>query len=224
MILELLLLFYTTGTIKWLIGLGLSIMLLLLVTPLLVSYYVYDRLGLYSMEWLHKDLVGSSVVNIHAGFDEFSNVIEKRYDHTELRVFDFYDPEKHTELSIKRARKRYPIHSNTVPISTKFLPLDDDSVDTIMLIFAVHEIRDDDERIAFFKELSRVLHDDGRVIVVEHLRDMSNFLAYNIGFFHFLPKHTWYDTFEHAKLSIASEIKLSPFISTFILKKNGTTP
>ncbi|MFO0359283.1 MAG: methyltransferase, partial [Flavobacteriales bacterium] len=80
-----------------------------------------------------------------------------------------------------------------------------------------------DERIVFFKELARVTNEDGRIIVTEHLRDLNNFLAYNIGSFHFLSKGNWLDIFERAGISLEKEIKITPFISTFILKKNGNT-
>ncbi len=62
----------------------------------------------------------------------------------------------------------------------------------------------------------------GKIIVTEHLQDRANFLAYNIGFFHFHSRTTWLNTFQSAGLNVADEIKVTPFITTFILDKNGT--
>ena len=59
-------------------------------------------------------------------------------------------------------------------------------------------------------------------IVTEHLRNTINFLAYNIGFFHFHAKATWLKTFESAGFRVTEEIKISAFITTFTLDKNGT--
>jgi len=83
--------------------------------------------------------------------------------------------------------------------------------------FKKHEIRDEKERILFFKELKRILAPKGEIIVVEHLRDTANFLVYNIGFLHFHARQVWIRTFKEAGLTIKSETKHTPFISIFTL-------
>ena len=81
------------------------------------------------------------------------------------------------------------------------------------------------KRTAFFRELRRVLKPDGEIFVTEHFRDLPNFLAYTIGCFHFLSRaRTWERTFAEAGLRIAREQKTTPFITTFILEKDGTAP
>jgi ubiquinone/menaquinone biosynthesis C-methylase UbiE len=192
---------------------------------LIVSYYVYDLSNLYSLDWL-GDLrfeTGSKIVNINAGFDETSESLKAKFPETELVVLDFYDPAKHTEISIKRARKAYPPFPNTGQITTAKLPLRDNSADAIFVILSAHEIRNGEERSLFFNELSRTLKPDGQIVVVEHLRDLPNFLAYNIGSLHFHSRKSWFETFKSANLKIESELKITPFISTFILKKHGTS-
>ena len=192
---------------------------------LLVSFYIYDLAGLYNLSWLEQTGIKTTgnLVNIHAGFDETSHIIQQKYQPKTLTVFDFYDPQKHTELSIKRARKTYPPFPETLPVQTLHLPLANGFADTIFLIFAAHEIRDNEERIIFFKELNRTLDAGGNIVVTEHLRNLPNFLAYNFGFFHFLSRRVWYSTFKNADLCIKQEIKITPFITTFILCKNGNT-
>ena len=190
-----------------------------------VSYYVYDRSNLYSLDWLNDLGIAQAkqLVNINAGFDETSESLQQKYPDAELTVFDFYDPAKHTEVSIERARKAYPAYSGTKIISTNDIPLQPGSADCIFLILAAHEIRNDKERTLFFQQLRNALTANGKIIVVEHLRDMYNFMAYNIGFFHFLSKNNWERTFTSAELSKKKEIKITPFISVFILQKNGST-
>jgi len=191
--------------------------------PLAVSYYVYDLSGLYKLSWLDDMNVQQKtvVLNINAGFDETSALLSLRYPEALLKVYDFYDPLKHTEVSIKRARKRYPPFQGTVAINTLSLPSADMEADYILISFAAHEIRDEGERDAFFRELKRVLKPSGEIIVMEHLRDGPNLLAYNIGFLHFLSHSTWYRTFEKAGLQVISEHKVTPFISKFVLSKYG---
>ncbi|WP_316820535.1 class I SAM-dependent methyltransferase [Pedobacter gandavensis] len=193
------------------------------VISLAVSWYVYDLSGLYQFKWLNASSGYQRIVNINAGFDESTAILCRRFPKAEMRVLDFYDPLKHTEVSIRRARKAYPAYPGTEQINTIKLDLEDHSTDKIFLILSAHEIREEQERILFFKELNRVLHPDGEVFIVEHLRDLPNFLAYNLGFFHFHSRPTWLKTFEHAELAIQEEVKLTPFISTFILVKNGDT-
>ncbi|HMG15548.1 MAG TPA: methyltransferase domain-containing protein, partial [Saprospiraceae bacterium] len=132
-------------------------------------------------------------------------------------------PIKHTEASIKRARKANPPFPGTQTISTHNIPLKDRSTDLITLIMSAHEIRNQRERIVFFNELYRILKTEGKVVIIEHLRDFPNLLAYNIGFFHFHSKSTWLQCFYSSNFSIQNVFKITPFVSCFILKKNGNT-
>lgn len=192
---------------------------------LFVSFYIYDLSALYELDWLgnSEDSEKLKIVNINAGFDETSALLKCKFRNCELVVFDFYDPAQHTEVSIKRARKAYPPYPNTQTVKTDHFPLADHSVDKVFAILSVHEIRGATERGLFFKELHRILKPSGEIIVTEHLRDPANFLAYNIGFLHFHSKASWFRTFSTSGLSLRKELKITPFISTFILEKNGTT-
>jgi ubiquinone/menaquinone biosynthesis C-methylase UbiE len=196
----------------------------LTIISLAVSFYIYDVSGLYKLLWLNDLQFGrkETIININAGFDETSSLLKSRFSDCELLVADFYDPAKHTEVSIKRARKAYPPFPQTQQISTSHLPFESGTADKIFAILSAHEIRNDQERIVFFKELHRVINRTGRIVVTEHLRDSANFLAYNIGTFHFYSRSAWLKTFEAAGLCVSEEIKVTPFITSFILEKNGT--
>lgn len=161
------------------------------IVSLLVSYYVYDRSGLYSFSWLKPFITGkeNTLININAGFDETSGILQQLFP------------------------------SGTETIISEHLPVANDSADLIFLIFAAHEIRNDNERIAFFNELHQKLKADGKIIIVEHLRDLPNFLAYNIGFFHFHSSATWYKTFAAARFTVSRQKKINPFVHVFILER-----
>ena len=196
--------------------------LIITLNSLLVSFYIYDISDLYKLNWLTKigleNTLKQKIINIHAGFDETSHLLAQKFPIDELSVFDFYDAEKHTEISIKRARKVYPPYPNTKPIQTTNLPLSDTSIDTIFLFLAAHEIRNSEERTQFFKELKRICKEDGQIILIEHLRDIPNFLAYTIGFLHFLSSNSWIKNFQDADLSLINRFKITPFITVFVLK------
>lgn len=196
--------------------------LLTMIISLVVSYYVYDFSNLYSLNWL-PNANFKKVLNINAGFDETSQIIKWKFPNCELTICDFYDKEKHTEVSIKRARSAYPPFLGTIQVSTSNLPFKDNEFDYSLAILSAHEIRNKSERVQFFNELRRVTKPNGQIFVTEHLRDFNNFLAYTIGFFHFHSKSTWKETFKLANLSIEREIKSTPFITTFTLKINGNT-
>lgn len=188
---------------------------------LAATVYVYDLSGLYDLNWLNDfDARGKQkIVNINAGFDETSELLQNKFKESELIVFDFYDPSRHKEISIKRARKAYPPYPNTVRIETSKIPLSDNAADVVFAVLSAHEIRDRKERNEFFRELHRIVKSNGRVFAVEHLRDWKNFLAYNIGFFHFHSRAAWLDNFQTAGFAVEREIKITPFLTTFVLKK-----
>lgn len=198
---------------------------LLTATSLVVTWYIYDHSNLYTLDWLETSPPNGpdSLININAGFDETSALLRARYPQAKLTVLDFFNPENHTEASLTRARKAYPPFPGTKLTGTAELPLDDSTADSIFVIFAAHEIREPAERVVFMQELRRCLRPDGKVIVVEHLRDAANLLAYNLGAFHFHSRATWLDAFEAAGLDVENEKKLTPFVSAFFLTRNGTS-
>lgn len=185
-----------------------------------VSWYVYDYTNLYTLDWLDAGNP-AQIININAGFDETSTCLAAKFPAAKLTVYDFYDASKHTEISIERARKAYGAYPGTIVISTSAVP--SSSADLIVVIFAAHEIRDRVERSLFFMQLSQSLNYNGQIIVLEHLRDLPNFMAYNIGFFHFFSRLEWLKTISAAGLIVAKETKLTPFLSAFILQRNGIT-
>ena len=190
-----------------------------LLMPLIISAYVYDFSGYYEFNWLNKiqlkELKPSKIVNINAGFDETSFILKKNFPKSDLQVFDFYNPTEHTEPAIVRARKVSLTYPNTQHIKTDKIPLKDQSVDFVFLLSAAHEIRAFKERVVFLKECKRICKPSGKVIIVEHLRDIPNFFAFSIGFTHFFSKKTWKKAFKGAEFTSFNETKFTPFMSIF---------
>lgn len=205
---------------------ALTVILTITFVSLLVSYYVYDKSGLYHLKWMEKFNIRpeAKVVNINAGFDETSHLIKQKYPRIELQVLDFYDERSHTEVSIRRARKKYKPYPGTKHIKTDGIFLQKDSVDFVFCILSAHEIRNNEERTIFFNQLKNSLSANGKIIVVEHLRDTFNALAYTFGVFHFHGNATWKATFKNAGLTIEDQVKLTPFLTIYTLTKNGNTP
>jgi SAM-dependent methyltransferase len=188
---------------------------------LLATWHAYDASGLYQPSWLAPELKHArSAANIHAGFDETTVLLKSAFPHINWHVFDFYHPAKHTEISIRRARRAHPPSPDTMVIDTDRVPLADGSLDRALLILSAHEIRDHDERVRFFRELKRVLAPGGRVIVTEHLRDPANIAAYTIGAWHFHTRGEWLATFHEAGFRVARGFSNNLLITTFVLDAN----
>jgi ubiquinone/menaquinone biosynthesis C-methylase UbiE len=183
---------------------------------------VYDLSNLYGLEFLPV-LSDQKVISIHAGFDEISTALQKRYPHINLINCDIYNPKQHTEASIKRARKAYPQAEDVVKIETNHIPFDKNEIDVCIAFFSLHEIRNQEEREVFFKELYRILKPKAKVYLIEHLRDLPNFMAYSAGFLHFLSKSTWLKTFQSANFELKHHNKHTPFVNVFILQKHDPT-
>lgn len=191
-----------------------------LIMPLIVSAYVYDFSGYYNFKWLKNCSIDYSkvkqIVNINAGFDETSFIIKDNFPNADLKVFDFYDSEKHTEPAIIRARKVSLVYPGTQQIKSNLIKMNNQSADLIFLLSAAHEIRSNCEKIQFLKECRRVCKSDGKIIMVEHLRDLPNFLAFSVGFTHFFSKKTWRNAFKNSGFKTFEEVKFTPFMSIFI--------
>lgn len=216
---------FTRDLAQILVVIGGAGILLPIAVSLLVSLYVYDLSGLYDLDWLGeiKLKADGHFANINAGFDETTLLLRQRYRQADIAVYDFYDPQRHTEASIRRARTAYPSLPETAAISTAHIPAADQSMDAVFLIFAAHEVRDDAERTRFMQECRRIVRPDGHVIVTEHLRDAANFAAYTIGFFHFFPLRSWLEVFRGAGLRVERQFLINPFVTTFILIPDGDT-
>lgn len=200
----------------WIISIAFTYGLLM---PLVISAYVYDFSGYYNFNWLKKLSLDKSkpkqIVNINAGFDETSFILKDKFPDADLKVFDFYDQKKHTEPAIIRARKVSLVYPNTKDIKSNKIPLEDNSTDLVFLLSAAHEIREEKERVAFLKECNRICKPNGKIITVEHLRDIPNFFAFSVGFTHFFSRKTWKQAFTNAGLLSFKERKFTPFMSIF---------
>lgn len=210
------LIFWWSDLLYWII---VSAFIYGLIMPLIVSAYVYDFSGYYNFRWLKN--YSSSVIdpkhilNINAGFDETSFIIKNIFPHSELKVFDFYNAKQHTEPAIVRARKVSLIYPGTQQIMSNSIPVKNNSVDIIFLLSAAHEIRSMQEKVQFLQECHRVCKPTGSIIMIEHLRDFPNFIAFSIGYTHFFSKKTWKEAFTKAGFISFTETKFTPFLSIF---------
>lgn len=80
------------------------------------------------------------------------------------------------------------------------------------------ELRSAADRAAWFSEARRCLTRDGRIVLVEHLRDAANFMAFGPGFVHFHSATTWRRARESVGLSCADSFCITAFVRVFVLR------
>lgn len=210
--------------IAWLqacIGLGVIAAVYFLIVSVIASYFVYDHSDLYKLRhWPDRVIPegSTSATLVHAGFDPASRKLIKKYPDLQWTVLDFFDPDTTTETSIRTARKLFPPVQGEIQIKASNWPLQDSSQNVIFIISAAHEIRDDQERASFFKEASRCLTPTGRVVVIEQLRDLRNFMVFGAAVLHFLSYRTWRTSFQAGSLYPIEEFWMSPWMKTFVLE------
>jgi SAM-dependent methyltransferase len=190
------------------------------IASILVTYHVYDRSELYRWTWLEPLLQShpKKWANFHAGLDESSDALRSLFPGSKSTVFDIYDSSEMTEPSIERARQNSLGVADT-RISAGAIPLEADALDAAFVLFAAHEFRNELSRARFFNELARVLARHGRLILVEHLRDAANFVAYGPAFRHFYPRNEWVRVATAAGLTIRAERSITKFVRCFVMAK-----
>jgi SAM-dependent methyltransferase len=196
------------------------------ISSLLASWYIYDHSGVTRWNWLPPILSfpPRQWLNIHAGLDESTPILAELFPNTEFTVLDIYDPVEMTEPSIARARQLRQPSLPAVIGKSNALPLPDGARDTVFLLFAAHEIRLPARRTQFFVEAARVLTDSGQLLLVEHLRDWKNFVAFGPGFLHFYSRNQWLGVAHAAGLTVVREDAVTPFVRSFLLTKVAAAP
>ena len=183
------------------------------VASVAASHWVHDRSPLYSVSLFAEDLPPvRRWALLHAGLDEFSDAIRAQLGDGD--VIDFYDPAVMHEPSIARARrgstaKRRPLRDLGLGVS---------QYDAIFVPLALHEIRSSAERARFLRHMRDALTESGRIILVDHMRDMANVLAFGPGALHFLPERDYRRAIDASGLAVARESTITPLVHAFVLK------
>jgi SAM-dependent methyltransferase len=153
----------------------------------------------------------------HCGFDEALAELRQRYGDAKWQVLDHFDANQMTEASIRRARAIFPPAPGTMSSPYNAWPAATNSADVVFGLLAIHELRSEAERSAWFAECGRCLCKGGRLVLVEHARDAANFLAFGPGFLHFHSPASWRRCWESAGFLSLDEFRLTPFVRVFVL-------
>jgi SAM-dependent methyltransferase len=194
---------------------------LTMASSLAVSHYVYDRSPLSRWDWLASRLAAPPRrwVALHAGLDDASPALRRLFPHAAGHPIDVFCPREMTEPSIAAARRLETPPMRPIRAFPLALPLADECADLVLLFFVAHELRGRVSRERLFLELRRIAAPRGRVVLVEHLRDLPNGLAFGPGALHFLPRREWLRLAAVAGLAVSEEARLTPFVRAFFLAR-----
>ena len=185
-----------------------------------VSHLIYDRSDLYRWGWLERALRGANMrqaIFCHCGFDEASQGLRQHLPGLQWQLLDHFDEKHMPEPSIGRARALFPPLPGTLPSHYDAWPVAAESADLVLGLLVIHELRSEAERSVWFAESRRCLRQGGRVVLVEHVRDAANFLAFGPGFLHFHSPASWRRCWERAGFRSIDEFRVTPFVRIFIL-------
>jgi hypothetical protein len=211
---------FPTLALRMVCSVALAGSLYFLVGSLGVSHLIYDRSDLYRWGWLDRALRGASksaVIFCHSGFDETSPALHQRLGNVGWLVLDHFNERQMREASIRRARRMFPPTPGTLAARYDEWPAGGQSADVVFGLLAIHELRREEERRGWFAEARRCLRKDGRVVLVEHARDLANLLAFGPGFVHFHSVKSWRRAWEGAGFRALDEFRITPWVRVFVL-------
>lgn len=198
-----------------------GLIVLNIMASLVAAYILYDRSDLYELKSLQGIIdwnkTGHAVL-VHASFDPLSKTLEKEHPGMQLTVCDIFENRHEKDKGIETSKKVFPPNPKEIKILPDRLPFEDRSQDVILAVTALHEILDHEQRVLFFREAKRILKDGGVIIVSEQFRDLTNFIFFNIGAFHFLSKKQWKKAVVEAGLKIADNKKITSFANMLVVK------
>jgi SAM-dependent methyltransferase len=183
---------------------------------------MFDRSELLNGHWLKSELAHAPTrwVQINVGLEETTLPLDEVYPQAEGKALDLYNPAVMTEPAVSRARQP-KAGGAAIAVQPEALPVEDHWAELVVVTLAAHEIRDAQKRERFFQELRRIVSPSGRIIVVEHLRDVAAFLAFGPGIMHFFPRAEWLRLGGCAGLVLERERPITPFVRVFNYRRAG---
>lgn len=191
------------------------------VASIVVSFIVYDASRLYDPKWMRTllDEIPSRWANMHAGVDDFSRPLSNAFG-APISNWDIFDGRTMTEPSILRARSIRGSALSDTAVDFRALPCESGELDAVFAFFVLHEIRESALRRECFDEIARCAVASGKLVIVEHLRDLPNFIAFGPGFLHFWPASEWLRSASAAGFTLLSESTMTPFVRIFVFQRN----
>ena len=183
-----------------------------IVSSLAAVHLAYDRTDLYKLDWLPGIGLAPKTLVLHAGIDDVSPILCERLGLDGVVSVDVLAVGPDTEPSILRAR-----NARLAESSDRLDQLKSASFDLAVAFLSLHEIRTAERRVAVLASVKPLLKAEGRLVVVEHMRDAPNLAAFAWGAFHFHPRHAWLRDFAESGFDTEAVAQFTPLIHSYTL-------
>ncbi|MCI0414901.1 class I SAM-dependent methyltransferase [bacterium] len=208
-----------TGSMRTLVVCVLVASTFWLLSSIIASHWVYDCSPLSRWTWLCELFPKSPRrwLSIHAGLDETAS-LRKFFQDDQGISMDIFDSSEMTEPSIARARR---IKNESLPAIRAHLerfPFREASFDAVFLVFSLHEVRNAAARSHLITEVKRTLKREGSVFILEHGRNLANFIAFGPGCLHFLPYNVWFQLATEVGLRFQTEMSFTALVKGLLFK------
>jgi len=196
--------------------LAIIVMLRLSFASFFAFHAMFDHSDLLSGSWLHAVVPAPQRWSqITTSLEQTTLPLDRVFPDATGSLIDVYDPNVMTEPALARARRGRGVSDDP--------PLDDlhavesESSDLVVIMLAAHEIRSRKGRESLFNEVRRIVAPQGRVVLVEHLRDFIAAITFGPGLFHFFPRREWIDL-TCAAFELEKEFPITSFVRVFVLR------
>lgn len=195
---------------------GVTVALWFACASLFAFHWIFDRSPLTRWDWIRElGPAPARWVHLNAGLNETHAPIARLFPGSEGRDVDIFDPESMTAPTLARARARGG--RDGAGARPGALPVDSGWADAVYVVLAAHEVRDPAAREELFRELRRILAPNGRLVLIEHPRNLAGALAFGPGVLHFLPMPVWSRLAAGNGLRLLQERAMSPFVCVRVL-------
>lgn len=190
----------------------------LALASLTASWWVYDRSELYRWTWLSRSVPSQpgAIIVIHAGLDEASGPVSRMWPQAVVESVDVHLGAGPTTASLRRARTADGVAPD--PDRWETAP-----ADAVIVFLAAHEMRTPGARAALFATIRDALRPGGRLVLIEHARDIANALVYGPAIGHFYPVRTWRRAVDEAGLRLLAEERVTPFVVLLTAERHDAT-
>lgn len=137
-----------------------------------VLLFQYDRLVAKVMEKLNTQTSGGRVLQISCAYGNFSEKLAEKCRHIKAREMVVCDIVGNQLENVKRKLKNYPGKMTYAEEDAAKMRFEDDSFDSVVVFFLLHELPYDKKRKALL-EAMRVVRPGGKVILAEFHKPTS---------------------------------------------------
>lgn len=162
---------------------GLLVFVYFFIASLWAVHKLYDGSEIIDLVFEVGECVPDQrVVYIDLGLKKNAVALSRRFTTGRVIVIDIYNPQLTPARWLSRATQRAEQPEEDPRIEWKggsvdLLPLPDQSAPAVVLLMTASEFWQEGDRVLLFNEISRVITEDGSLLIVERVRTLTNWLV-----------------------------------------------